>query len=464
MLQAGALGAFGLGLSRFLSLRALAASEAAPGPAGSLPGFGKARSCILIFQWGGPSQIDTWDPKPDAPSEIRGEFRPIPTSVPGVQISEHFPRLARLAHRYAIIRSVSHNDFAHLSSVHHVLTGQIAPKPHSDADGPSHEDFPHIGSVLTKLRPGTGSLPAFVNMPWIVSHPAAPGGRAPGQNAGWLGSRFDPLFLSGDPGDARFRVPGLGLPPEVPPSRFEKRRRLFDLLEAGSATLEGGSATLEGGSAAGSSERIREFGAFQERAMDLVSSREAAAAFDVEREDARVRDRYGRHIHGNCLLLARRLVEAGVPLVTVNWHDDGQNFWDTHGENFKHLKDRLMPPSDMGFSALIEDLEARGLLDSTLIAWVGEFGRKPAITRANAGREHWPHCYSVVLAGGGVHGGQVYGASDRNGAYPEDRPVSPSGIIATIYHALGIPDSVEIVDRLARPRRIRESRPLIELF
>ena len=198
--------------------------------------------------------------------------------------------------------------------------------------------------------------------------------------------------------------------------------------------------------------------------MDLVSSKEAAAAFDVEREDARVRDRYGRHIHGNCLLLARRLVEAGVPLVTVNWHDDGQNVWDTHGPNFKHLKDRLMPPSDMGFSALIEDLETRGLLDSTLIAWVGEFGRKPSITTANAGREHWPHCYSVVLAGGGVRGGQVYGASDRNGAYPEDRPVSPSSIVATIYHALGIPDSVEIEDRLARPRRIRESRPLVDLF
>jgi hypothetical protein len=448
-LQVGSLGALGLSLPLLLRGREAAAIGPAAAAA-SGAGFGRARSAILIFQWGGPSQLDTWDLKPEAPSNVRGEFRPIPTTVPGTQVSEHLPRLARLAHRYAIVRSVSHNDPAHLSSAHHLLTGHLAPKPFSDADGPSQDDFPHMGSVLARLRPSPGKLPAFVTMPWTVMHPAAPGGRAPGQNGGWLGRRYDPLAIEGDPGSPGFQVPGLEPLPGVPPERLLRRRRLL--------------AALDGRGGAGEHPALRDLRGFQERALEIVGSRDARAAFDLSREDERTRDRYGRHIHGNCLLLARRLVERGVPLVTVNWHNDGQNFWDTHGDNFRQLKNRLLPPADMGFSALIEDLEARGLLEETLLVWMGEFGRTPKITRGNAGREHWPHCYSVVLAGGGIQGGQVYGASDRTASYPAEKPVVPGSIAATVYHALGIPESEELADRLERPRKLREAPALVELF
>jgi hypothetical protein len=445
VLQAGALGFFGLSLPRLLAARA---SAAAPEGLGSRP-RSKARACILIFQWGGPSQLDTWDLKPEAPAEIRGEFRPIATDVPGIQISEHFPRLARLASRYAIVRSMSHDDPAHLSSVHHVLTGQLAPKPFSDADGPSADDFPHVGSVLARLRPAAGGLPSFVTMPWTVMHPAAPGGRAPGQHAGWLGKRYDPLGITGDPGAAGYQVPGISLPEGVDLERLKRRKRLLELLGA-----------------AGGEEAppLRDFERFQERAFDIVCSQEARKAFDIAGEPETIRERYGKNIHGNCLLLARRLVEAGVPLVTVNWHNDGQNFWDTHVQNFHHLKNRLMPPADLGFSALIEDLEARGLLEETLLVWMGEFGRAPKISDGNAGREHWPQCYSVVLAGGGVRGGQVYGASDKTASYPADKPVSPEALMATIYQAMGVPAETELPDRLGRPRRIVSAEPLLELF
>jgi hypothetical protein len=448
-LQVGSLGALGLSLPSLLRGRA-AAAAAADASGSAEPGFGKARSAILIFQWGGPSQLDTWDPKPDAPSNVRGEFRPIPTTVPGTQVSEHFPRLARLAHRYAIVRSVSHNDPAHLSSAHHLLTGHLAPKPFSDADGPSQDDFPHMGSVLARLRPSPGTLPAFVTIPWTVMHPAAPGGRAPGQNGGWLGRRYDPLAVEGDPGAPGFRVSGLEPLPQVPADRLARRRGLL--------------AALEGGAAGGDHPALRDLRRFQERALDLVGSREARAAFDLSREDDRVRDRYGRNIHGSCLLLARRLVERGVPLVTVNWHNDGRNFWDTHGDNFRQLKDRLMPPADLGFSALIEDLDARGLLEETILVWMGEFGRTPRISQGNAGREHWPHCYSVVLAGGGIRGGQLHGASDATASYPAEKPVAPGSIAATVYHALGIPETAELADRLERPRKVREAPALVELF
>ncbi|MFO0952883.1 MAG: DUF1501 domain-containing protein [Isosphaeraceae bacterium] len=200
------------------------------------------------------------------------------------------------------------------------------------------------------------------------------------------------------------------------------------------------------------------------RAMDALSSAEARGAFRVDCEDPKIRDRYGRHIHGQCLLLARRLVESGVGLVTVNWHDDHQNFWDTHGDNFNQLKNRLMPPADQGFAALLDDLESRGMLDETLVVWVGEFGRTPRINRANSGREHWPRCYSCALAGGGIQGGRVFGASDRWAAYPAADPVGPSDLAATILHALGVDPATEIVDPVGRPMRVNPGKPLTPLF
>ena len=439
-LRAGALAMTNLGLPELFRRRAVASG---PG------GFGRAKACILIFQWGGPSQLETWDPKPDAPDAIRGSFRPIPTSVPGTFVSEHFPMLAARAHRLAIIRSMSHDDVAHLSSAHRVLTGHLAPRPHSDADGPSPGDWPHLGSLIARLRAGQGGLPPAVTMPWTVAHPAAPGGKAPGQHGGWLGKRFDPFAIAGDPNDPAFRVGGLDLPDGLTPERLQERRTLLTGL-AGTAPLSGaGPGSWDG---------------YQARAFDALTSAEARGAFRLDREDPKVRDRYGRHIHGQCLLLARRLVEAGVHLVTVNWHDDGRNFWDTHGDNFNRLKNDLMPPADRGFSALLDDLADRGLLDETLVVWAGEFGRAPRISAGNAGREHWSRCYSAALAGGGIRGGIVHGASDRWAAYPARDPVGPDDLGATILHALGLDPAQEVPDPIGRPLRINSGTPLRSLF
>jgi hypothetical protein len=438
-LRAGALALTGLSLADLGRRR----STAQQGSGES--SFGRARSCILIFQWGGPSQLETWDPKPDAPEPIRGEFSAIETRVPGVRIGEHFPLLSQRLDRLALVRSMSHDDPAHLSTAHRVLTGHLAPKENSDADGPSPRDWPHLGSLLAKVRGDRGPLPTAVTMPWVVAHPAAPGGRAPGQDAGWLGHAFDPLRIVGDPNDPGFRVGGLDLPEGVSPERLLRRRDLLDTQTAAACEARG-------------------WDRFQQGALDALASASARGAFHIDREDPRTRDRYGRHIHGQCLLLARRLVEAGVALVTVNWHDDGQNFWDTHANNFNQLKDRLMPPADRGFAALLDDLEARGLLGETLVVWVGEFGRAPKITRGNAGREHWPRCYTAALAGGGVRGGQVYGASDRWAACPARDPVTPEDLGATILHALGVDPATEIHDAIGRPQRINLGAHLNALF
>jgi hypothetical protein len=451
ILSVGTLAVGGLCLPALFSQRALAAREKRnrDSPSGSRsPGSGIARACIVIFQWGGPSQLDTWDPKPDAPIEIRGSFQSIATTVPGVRISEHFPMLAARTDRLAIIRSMTHDDSAHLSSAHRVLTGHLAPTPFSDAAGPTPSDSPHLGALVGRLLTGAGqgAMPASVTMPWTVAHPAAPGGRAPGQNAGWLGKAYDPFRVEGDPNHPGFRVEGLTLPAGIDPVRFDERRKL--LAAQGASTGEAPPA----------------WDTFQAKALDALASARARAAFDIHEEPPQVRDRYGRHIHGQCLLLARRLVEFGVPLVTVNWHDDGQNFWDTHGENFHHLKNRLMPPADRGFAALLDDLAARGLLDTTLVVWVGEFGRTPRTTNGGSGREHWPRCYSAVLAGGGVQGGQVYGASDRWAAYPASDPVSPDDLGATILFALGLDPAQQLCDPLGRLMPINQGKPITTLF
>jgi hypothetical protein len=402
-----------------------------------------------MFMWGGPSHLDTWDMKPDAPESIRGSFHPIATSVPGIQISEHFPLLAKQAHRYAVIRSMSHDDPAHLSTAHLLLTGHLAPTPKSDAIGPSPQDWPHLGSLVAKVHPSRGSIPPAVTMPWTVAHPAAPGGKAPGQHGGWLGKAYDPFRIDGDPNAPGFRVSGLDLPEGVTQERMDGRRGLLGALES-DAILSGSG--------------YESWGGMQAKALDALASAEARGAFEIDREDPKIRDRYGRNIHGQCVLMARRLIEAGVELVTVNWHDDHQNFWDTHGDNFNQLKNRLMPTSDQAFSALLDDLADRGRLDDTLVVWVGEFGRAPKITTANAGREHWARCYSAVLAGAGVKGGQVYGASDRFGAYPSLNPTRPEDLAATMLHSLGIPPSTEVVDPVGRPMRINTGEPLAMLF
>ncbi len=419
----------------------------------------KARSLVLLFMWGGPSQLDSLDPKLHAPAEVRGEFKAISTNVPDIMISEHFRMLAQRVDSVAILRSLSHSDPAHLSSAHATLTGHKAPVWPSDNDPPSERDTPHLGSVLSFLqksgewkRPAIGqNLPAFVALPWTVSHPAAPGGQAGGQHAGWLGHGWDPFNIHGDPSQPNWDIPALRLLDGNSGDRLRRRHSLLETLDQQRAAL------IE-------SAQTGTLSTQQQRAVELLTAPEVRRAFDLKQEPDEVKDRYGRNIHGQSVLLARRLVEHGVPVVTVNWHNDGKNFWDTHGDNFNRLKNDLIPPADRALSALLDDLKERGLLEETLVAWVGEFGRRPTITAGNAGREHWPNCYSGILAGGGVRGGQIYGASDQHAAYPASNPVSPADFAATILHGLGVSEETLLYDRIQRPHRLFDGKPVTTLF
>lgn len=414
------------------------------------PGFGAARRCLLLFMWGGPSHLDTFDPKPSAPAEVRGPFEAIDTATPGLQICEHFQHVAKVTDKLAVIRSLTHDDPAHLSSAHTILTGHLPPVNKSDAEPPSERDTPHLGSVVSRLRPSTNGLPPFVTMPWLAYHPAAPGGRAPGQHGGWLGRSYDPLLIEGDPNADGWEVPALRLMEGITTDRLGRRRSLLAEIAAQQAELE-------------RLARLRTFDAQQQQACRLLTAPQVRSAFDLAAEPAEVRERYGRNTHGQCVLLARRLIEHGVPFVSVNWHQDNNPFWDTHGDNFNKLKNSLIPPADRALAALLNDLAERGLLDETIVAWVGEFGRSPQIN-ASAGREHHPGCYSALLAGGGIEGGVVYGSSDATGAAPLEHPVSPHDYTATLMHALGIPPEATLPDRNDRPHRLYGGRPLVELF
>lgn len=445
MLQAGATGLLGLSLAELLAAQALAGGDSHPA------GFGRAKRCIFLFMWGGPSQLDTLDMKPAAPDNVRGPFRPIATKVPGLAICEHFSQLAGVMDKVALIRSLGHDDPAHLSSGHATVTGHLAPVVNSDATPPSARDTPHLGSVLAKLRPDSGAMPPFVLLPWIAYHPAAPGGQAPGQHGGWLGPQYDPLLATGDPNDANWKLPALTLQPGITPELLSSRFELLQSIDQQRAAIDGLASR-----AAMSSHQMR--------ALSLLSSPQVRSAFDLSQEPAAVRERYGRNIHGQCVLLARRLIEHGVNLVCVNWHNDNRSFWDTHGNNFNRLKNDLIPPSDRALAALLSDLSDRGLLDDTIVAWCGEFGRKPEITANNSGREHWPYCYSGLLAGGGIAGGAVYGSSDKHAAYPATNPVTPHDYAATLLHALGVTQSAVLSDSANRPRQIYAGKPIEALF
>ena len=446
ILQAGAAGMLGLGLSGLFQAQAAGSA----GAGSKLPGFGKAKRCIFLFMWGGPSQLDTFDLKPNAPDNIRGPFKPIATKVPGLQIAEHFQQMAPLMDRVALIRSLHHDDPAHLSTAHATLTGHLAPVVRSDATPPSPRDTPHMGSVISKLMPPDSSMPPFVMMPWRAYHPAAPGGVAPGQHGGYLGAKYDPLLVTGDPNDANWKVDSLNLPAGITNEVLTSRYQLLQQLDQQRQTWDALAATSS-------------MSQHQSRALDLLGSNEVRKAFDLSQEPPEVRERYGRNIHGQCVLLARRLIEHGVPLVNVNWHNDGKAFWDTHGDNFNRLQNDLIPPADRALAALLTDLEERGLLEETIVAWVGEFGRRPEISNGT-GREHWPFCYSGLLAGAGIHGGAVYGSSDRHAAYPASDAVSPHDYAATMLHALGIPADATLHDASNRPHRVYAGEPILPLF
>ncbi len=443
VLQAGALGLAGMTWPELLRVRAGAAES-------TLQGFGRAKQCILLFMWGGPSQLDTFDPKPSAPAEVRGTFGAIPTNVPGIEFSEHFQRTARHADKLCVLRSLTHDDPAHLSSVHTVLTGHLPPVNKSDAVPPSERDTPHLGCVIGQHRATPSAIPPCITMPWIVSHPAAPGGQAPGQHAGWFGHRHDPFLVTGDPSQPGWKVPGLSLIDGQSPERLGSRRALLASMNLHRHSSD----------ESGIQNRLT---AQQQQAFSLLTSATVRGAFDLQQESAETRERYGHNIHGQCVLLARRLIDHDVPFVTVNWHNDGQNFWDTHGNNFRRLEHDLIPPADRALSALLEDLSQSGRLDETLIVWVGEFGRGPKIN-GSAGREHHPRCYSGLLAGGGIRGGQVYGSSDRIAEYPADKAISPQNLTATMYHAFGFAPATVLYDALNRPHQLYGANPIVDVF
>lgn len=430
MLQVGGLGLAGLSLPRLLE--AQAASE----KTGIRP---KADSCIVIFLNGGPSHMDMWDMKPEQSAGIRGEFKPIATSLPGYQIGEHLPRLAKQMHRATVVRSMHHTvNNAHALAVYTAMTGHDK----GDANiavGASAEDHPTIGSVLAKFRPPEKTIVENVHLPYLTKE-GAKGPPQPGFFGGILGRARDPLFVLKDPNAADFSVPELTLFTGVTAERLAVRRELFKMLDQ----------TLSKGPRRASVDAMN---GFQERALELLTSEETQKAFRISEEQNKVREKYGRNIYGQSTLLARRLLEAGTRMVTLSWAPDANATWDTHGQNFKKLKETLLPQFDAACSSLIDDLVQRSMLERTLIVVMGDFGRTPKVN-GNAGRDHWNYCYSLMLVGGGMKPGYIYGSSDKTGAFPASNPLVPGDVIATIYHSLGFPHDKLLYDRLNRPHRV----------
>jgi len=468
MLRLGRLGGAALTLPALCELEAARAAtrNASAGATGAArktsADGGRAKACILIYLWGGPPQQDMWDLKPEAPAGIRSEFAPIDTTVPGLRICDQLPLTAKQAEKFAIVRSLTHPSNDHVHSVYHTLTGRNDPTLQGALRQRRRTDFPCIGSVVSKLsEPGT--LPATVTVPRPIGHD---GVVYSGTNAGFLGSAYDPMELK-SPGEVKAPpVHSFELPDGLGQTRLDDRFSLLAKLEATGRGLD---------------DEVRRsaanLSAFREQAARILTGHGARQAFELAHEAERTRERYGRNEYGESFLMARRLVEAGVRLVTVVWDyitpkGDVANVWDNHGgtgalggiTGYAMLKEKYcLPPLDLAYSALLEDLERRGMLDDTIVAMYGEFGRTPKINK-NGGRDHWGACQSAVFAGGGIRGGNVYGASDKHAAVPIDDPVGPEDILATIYHALGISPETELRDPLGRPYRLVEGRAIRELF
>lgn len=446
-----------------LSLAGLWRAQAVLADAKRSPVVSKIRSCIIVFYYGGPSHLDTYDLKPNAPADVRGEFQSIETSVPGLRISEHLPHMAKVMHKVAIVRSMTHQNRLHDSASTEVLTGRQSPQGDREEFAVIPQFYPCYGATLSYFRRERGIEIPHAALPFMFHNVVD----VPCQGGGFLGSAFDPLQISVDAEQRAYRAGLLSPPAGKSLASVGERRRLLDAIE----NVTDSTTSAE-----------RQWRTFYDKAFRLLGSESLRQALDLSQEPTAVRDRYGyvpfvavngdmsqsatavsRAMRGQNLLVARRLVEAGVPFVNVfDFHQQGQN-WDAHANNFFHHKHYLLPQTDQSLSALIEDLDQRGLLDSTLVIAMGEFGRTPRIN-ANAGRDHWPDCYSILLAGGGVKGGYVYGTSDKLGAYPESNPVRPSDLAATIYDRFGLDPATEIHDLTNRPHRIADGQPMREWF
>ena len=441
LLKVGGLGMLGLTLPKLLAAEALA-----PGTALSAP-KARAKSVIFLYQFGGPSHLDMFDMKPDASSKIRSPHKPIASSADGIQVSERLPNVAKIMDKVTLIRSMTHKMVNHNSASYYALTGHAPPV--DDIRLRDTLDLaPAYGSVVDALAPIGGELPTFVAYP----HVCRDGSVTPGQHASFLGKEHDPLLVTRDPNAADFSLPELSLPNGVSFERLTARRELQRMIDRQSGLLDHAAAA-------------RGIDAYYEKALAMLHSDKLRSAFDLSAEPEKVRERYGRTTYGQGCLLARRLVESGVKFVSVYFSDNigGQSTesggWDTHGFNntrmYPIVEKLHLPMTDVTLPALLDDLDERGLLATTLVVWMGEFGRTPVIN-ANVSRDHWPHCYTALLAGGGVKRGFVHGASDRDGAYPAEKPVRPDDLAATVFHLLGIDAKTEVMNHQQRPIPIAE--------
>ncbi len=444
LLRVGGMGLLGLTLPRLLQAR-----ERSP----RLPQ--RIKSVVFLFQFGGPTHLDTFDLKPQAPEQVRGQHRPIATSVPGVSVCEHLPRLAKVMHLVTQVRTLHHRMKNHNPAAYTALTGHEPPVDDIRLRD-TLELYPAYGSVVDHLAPNTNAVPTFVAYPYVIRD----GAITPGQHASFLGKQHDPFLFTEDPNAPDFRLPELTLPQGMSLARLEDRRRLQQLIARQTRLLD------QAAEAAG-------MDAYYRRALEMLNSRRLREAFDLGAEPEKLRRQYTRTTYGQCCLLARRLVEAGVKFVTVYFSRGigGQSTtrggWDTHGFNntrmYPIIQKYHLPLTDRVLSTFLEDLHSRGLLDETLVVWMGEFGRTPRLNK-NVSRDHWPYCYTALLAGGGLKAGYVHGASDRHGAFPDRDPVHVGDLAATLFYLLGIDPATEVYDVAQRPLAIAEGRPVLPLL
>jgi hypothetical protein len=461
-LRVGGAGLFGLSLGDVFRLQARAGT--APTDGAKKTGWGQAKNVIMIFLQGGPSHIDIWDPKPDAPSNVRGEFKPIRTNVPGIWLSEVMPLLAKQMDKATLIRSVSYTPaglFNHTAAIYQMMTGYTPDRvsPSGQLEPPAPNDFPHAGCQITRLKPPEVPMLPFVMLPRPLQESGVIG---KGGTAGFLGPAFDPYYFYQDP-NGEIKLDDLTLRKDVSKERLQRRGSLLQKVNDAMPEIE---------------KAVENYAldTYYQKAFDLILSGRARDAFDLSKEPDNVRDKYGRHTFGQGCLMARRLIEAGTKFVQMNWPsvangDPLTTAWDTHAANFGPLRNLHCPKLDSGVSSLLDDLDQRGLLKETLVIAIGEFGRSPRLgvsTSGNSnspdGRDHWPYCYTALIAGAGIKRGALYGKSDATASSPAENPVHPTEILATVYHALGIDPHTIVYNHLNQPRELVQAEPIPALF
>ena len=442
---ATSLGCAGFSLTDFLQLQSIAKEN-------KTETKGKAKSCIILFAWGGMSHLETWDPKPEGPKEIRGSFDTIPTATPGVHIGEHMPYLAKQTNKLAIVRSMHHGSSAHGKAMYWNFTGHKPPQSDTAANlPPSSSDWPSLLSVISKFKSAPPGLPSSIRIPYpLVDN----GTLQAGEYGGWLGSSYNPIVIR-TPKGKEFG----GVSRDLGASRIDPKEAIDRKVLSSRLGLLGHLDQFQG---IGNS--VTDMDYFRNLATDMLMSPNVRNAFDLDLESQATKDKFGNHICGQSMLLARRLVQAEVPIVTVacsagDLNGSAGDHWDTHADNFNRIKNTMLPAFDRPAAALLDDLDERGMLDETLVVFLTEFGRTPKINK-NAGRDHYPSCYSVAFAGAGIEGGQVYGKSDKSGSEPAENACGPADLHATIFEAFGINHKTTITDRLGRPFPISDGEPL----